>query len=73
MRYGRVSDKIEERHRLSNLTRSGYRREKSRYRPEKAKVRNVGIGMAMGKVHGQAKLICISYGWRVFGVVGCSK
>ena len=48
MRYDRVSDKIEERHRLSNLIRSGYHREKSRYRPEKAKVRNVGNGNGNG-------------------------
>ena len=71
MRYDRVSDKMEERHRLSNLTRSGYHREKSRYRPEKPNEEKWEMGM--GEVHGHAKLICISYGWRVFDVAGCSK
>ena len=49
MRYDHLSDKVEERRsRLGKVTSSGYCREKSRYQPEKPKVRNMGNGNIRG-------------------------
>jgi hypothetical protein len=74
MIYDRLSDKMEERRRLDNVTSGGYHycRGKSRSRPDKAKARNMRNGniYVRGPRSCKTNTYSISYGWRVHGVTG---
>jgi hypothetical protein len=63
MRYGCLSEKVEERRRLGNVTSSGYRRETSKLRPEKPKARNLGNEDVRGPRSCKANTYSLSYGY----------